>query len=134
MKACFGWVLQECRKATGPTVETRHDFGLCVWGPRLLTLPGSHWNSTHCLWSSCTSRRSKSHFLFFMIICSSRLLFHRREGRGEQSSLACKEIWTETSSYLAVNRAVFDKETLKSRGLCYLCLTMYSKSINSWKC
>ncbi len=25
------------------------------------------------------------------------MLFHRREGRGEQSSLACKEICTETS-------------------------------------
>ncbi len=34
---------------------------------------------------------------FFMIICKSSLLFHRREGRGEQSSLACKEICTETS-------------------------------------
>ncbi len=30
-------------------------------------------------------------------ICESPLLFHRREGRGEQSSLACKEICTETS-------------------------------------
>ncbi len=38
-----------------------------------------------------------SHFIFFMIICKSRLLFHRREGWGEQSSLACKEICTETS-------------------------------------
>ncbi len=55
------------------------------------------WISTHCSWSSCSSRRSKSHFLFFMIICESRLLFHRREGRGEQSSLACKEICTDTS-------------------------------------
>ncbi len=33
----------------------------------------------------------------FMIICESPLLFHRREGRGEQSSLACKEICTETN-------------------------------------
>ncbi len=33
----------------------------------------------------------------FMIICKSPLLFHRREGQGEQSSLACKEICTETS-------------------------------------
>ncbi len=46
------------------------------------------------------------HTIFFMIICESPLLFHRREGRGEQSSLACKEICTEK---VAVNRAVFDK-------------------------
>ncbi len=37
------------------------------------------------------------HTIFFMIICESPLLFHRREGRGEQSSLACKEICTEKS-------------------------------------
>ncbi len=41
---------------------------------------------------------SKSTTLYFcMIICKSPLLFLRREGRGEQSSLACKEICTETS-------------------------------------
>ncbi len=54
--------------------------------------------SNHCSWSSCTSRRSKSPTLYiFMIICKSPLLFHRREERGEQSSLACKEKCTETS-------------------------------------
>ncbi len=34
---------------------------------------------------------------FLMIICKSPLLFHRREGRGEQNSLSCKETCTETS-------------------------------------
>ncbi len=37
------------------------------------------------------------HTIFFMFICESPLLFHRREGRGEQSSLACKEICTKMS-------------------------------------
>ncbi len=43
MKVCLGRLLQECREATGPTVETRHDFGLCARGMRLLAPPGSHW-------------------------------------------------------------------------------------------
>ncbi len=51
-------------------------------------------------------KKEVSHFIFVIIICESPLLFHRREGRGEQSSLACKEICTET---VTVNRAVFDK-------------------------
>ncbi len=66
---------------------------------RQVLLKTQRWISTHCLWSSCTSRRSKSNFVFFMIIVELRLLFHRREGRGEQSSLACKEICTEMSRY-----------------------------------
>ncbi len=54
---------------------------------------------------------SKSHYLCFMIICKSHLLFHRRERWGEQSSLACKEICTETSY---CEQSCFDKETLES--------------------
>ncbi len=34
---------------------------------------------------------------FLMIICESPLLLHGREWRGEQSSLSCKEIFSETS-------------------------------------
>ncbi len=37
--------------------------------------------------------QKKSHLFIFY----DYLLFHRREGRGEQSSLACTEICTETS-------------------------------------
>ncbi len=39
------------------------------------------------------------HFIFVMIICESPLLFYRREGWGEQSSLVCKEICSETSCF-----------------------------------
>ncbi len=49
-----------------------------------------------------------------MIICKSPLLFLRRERQAEQSSLACKEICTETSRcvLLHAHRDLF-KITLK---------------------
>ncbi len=39
-EACKGRVLVKRCGASGPTVETHHDFGLGATGPRLLALPG----------------------------------------------------------------------------------------------
>ncbi len=49
------------------------------------------------LLTQCSTTEPQELFIFVIIICKSPLLFHRKEGRGEQSSLACKEKCTEMS-------------------------------------
>ncbi len=92
MKACLGRVLQECREATGPAVVTRHDFGLCARGPRLLAPPGSHWPvEKRLMGEDCTfARWTYAHYFTFV---SEPLEFKENKIMATRKEKICILLW-----------------------------------------
>ncbi len=64
-------------------------------------------SSAHCSWSSCTSRRSKSHTLYLLWLFANRLCSSTEERDGV--SRAHQHVKRNAEKQVAVNRAVFDK-------------------------